>query len=306
MMLVVAVLWGGNHVVIRMAHKELDLTSLVFGRWLLTFVLLLPWCLSDIHKSREILLQHRGKLVQLSILTTVFFSFAILGAPFYTNAVNVGLLQASTPVWILLFSWVTQQQRVAPLQALGVLVGMAGAVAIVSQGDVYLLASLGIGFGDLLALVAAWLWALYSVQLSKLPVRIKPMTLLTLISGIGVVVLAPIFAINITLGNVGLYGVGLFNSLDEVADMALWAFLYVALGGTLVGNLFYNIGVARLGPPTAGVMLYLAPACAAIFGYFLLEESLHFYHLAGMLLVITGIYMANDKEFKLEDAGMIK
>jgi drug/metabolite transporter (DMT)-like permease len=62
---------------------------------------------------------------------------------------------------------------------------------------------------------------------------------------------------------------------------------------SVLAYLLYNVCVDRLGPARAGLSIHLIPVFGAILSVLLLGEPLQWYHMAGMLLIFSGIICAS-------------
>jgi drug/metabolite transporter (DMT)-like permease len=113
-------------------------------------------------------------VVALGATGIALFHVLVYAALTYTTAVNTLLLVAAAPVLIVGCSWLMFRDRVTQLQALGILISLAGAVVLISKGDVGALAGLGIGVGELLGLGAVLVWAVYSTLLKRRPADLDP------------------------------------------------------------------------------------------------------------------------------------
>ena len=108
-----------------------------------------------------------------------------------TTAVNAVLVNATTPVLILMVSALVAGRVPAPLETVGVALSLGGLVWIVFRGDISLLLQVKFSRGDLWTLAAAFFWALYTVGLKRRPPQLEPLVFLTALIAIGVVCLAP-------------------------------------------------------------------------------------------------------------------
>lgn len=72
-----------------------------------------------------------------------------------------------------------------------------------------------------------------------------------------------------------------------------WAIIaYTAIFPSMVSQLFFIRGVAMLGANRAGLFINLVPIFGALLAVIILAESFKAYHLAGLVLVLGGIAMA--------------
>ena len=95
----------------------------------------------------------------------------------------------------------------------------------------------------------------------------------------GVVLLAPLFAFEM------LY----LDGQVELSSRTVPALLYVGIFPSFVGYVFWNRGVAEVGPNVAGLFVHLMPAFGAFLGWLLLDERIYAFHLVGIGLILAGI-----------------
>jgi drug/metabolite transporter (DMT)-like permease len=67
--------------------------------------------------------------------------------------------------------------------------------------------------------------------------------------------------------------------------------LYVAIFPGILAYAFWNHGVWAVGPARAAIFMYLVPVFAAVLAWVFLGERLGWYHLAGGLLILAGLYL---------------
>ncbi|MCY4152706.1 MAG: DMT family transporter [Aestuariivita sp.] len=280
-----AVLWGGNHVVIRDIADQTDPLTLVFWRWTLSAVVLLLLGARPLWQARRILRKDLGRLTCLGVLNCVFFSLAIIGAPFGTSAANVGLIQATAPLWITVTGLLFLSEKVSLRNAIGMGLGFAGAVLLISSGPAAANISTELWWGDALALIGTLIWAGYSILLRKMQGVLHPVTLFSAIVLTGYVVLIPCYVILLLAGSSG--------DISILPPREIWpAVVYIGLGATLLGNLFWNLGVHALGPTTAAQFLFLAPICSIGLGTYWLDEYLSILGWLGAIMIISGLILS--------------
>jgi drug/metabolite transporter (DMT)-like permease len=211
---------------------------------------------------------------------TTFHSAVYIGLSL-TEAVNGALYFALSPLFFVLLSWLLFGQRITARQALGIVVSMAGAAIVVARGELAVLLDLNFAAGDLWLIVAVLLWALYSVLLRRRPADLPPLALLSAITMLGLVLLLPLYGLELLAGRRMILGA------ESLAGI-----LYVSLFASVIAYIFWNRGVRELGPNPAGVMLNLMPVFSATLAIAFLGERLANYHWAGAALVLIGILLA--------------
>lgn len=274
--------WGGNFNVARAVLGEVPPLGLSFWRWMVAWLILFPFACRPMWHRRHLLADHWLLLLLLALSgVTLFNSLVYLGLQ-STTAINASLMQSVNPVFIILLSMLLLGHRPHAMQWLGVLVSMAGAVVILMRGDVALLRSLEFATGDLLVLLAVFLWGVYTVLLRKLPDGLRGMPLLGFTVTLGTLFILPFYVYETWNGRPMV-----------VTPASVASVLYVAIFPSVLAYFFWNHATDRIGPERTGQFSHLIPVFGALIAILVLGESLQFYHFAGILLVGAGLLLAN-------------
>lgn len=277
--------WAGNAVVARFVVGDIPPLTLVFGRWLLAFLLLLPFALLHWKKSMPIIRERWFVIFVLGMMCIATYNSILYLAAHSTTAVNITLVSASLPLIALLASWLLLKIRPSNWQLIGIVVSLLGVFIVISRGRLSLLSDLfGAGFnrGDLMILGLAVLWAFYSVLLRKYPMGLHPIMLLTVLIAAGLPWLLVLFLIE--LSKVSVF------SLD-FADVPI--FIYTAIFPSILAYVFWNNGVKVVGPSISALSCYLMPLFTAVIAVPILNENLYWYHFLGGLLILIGLYFGS-------------
>lgn len=281
-----AALWGSNHVVARAARDAVALPALVFWRWLAAAIILTVIALPSLRESWPAIRPRLGGLVMGSAVGVGLFSYFLLGSAYQSLAIEVGFINATTPVWVLLLGlWMGGGNLSAGMQG-GIALAFAGTLLIICKGQPQAVTELKFSLGNFWSLLAAISFAWFSIRIRDWSRAIAPLplTVVTAWSGL-IVVMLPVYLVWVASGGPWL----VWNEAD--IGFALAATGYVGLGPTMLGNLFYLYGVASLGPPRAAAFLYLSPLFSAAFSIGWLGERLAWYHVAGLAAILAGLMM---------------
>ena len=274
--------WGGNFNVARAVLGEVPPLGLSFWRWMVAWLILFPFACRPMWRKRHLLADYWLLLFLLALSgVTLFNSLVYLGLQ-STTAINASLMQSVNPVFIILLSMLLLGHRPHAMHWLGVLVSMAGAVVILMRGDVALLRSLEFATGDLLVLLAVFLWGVYTVLLRKLPDGLRGMPLLGFTVTLGTLLILPFYVYETWNGRPMV-----------VTPASVASVLYVAIFPSVLAYFFWNHATDRIGPERTGQFSHLIPVFGALIAILVLGESLQFYHFAGILLVGAGLLLAN-------------
>lgn len=278
-LLVLTVLfWSGNFILGRGIRELIPPVSLNFWRWLGAFMILLPFGLPRILRQRDLFRKHWKMVLFLSIPSITIFNAFIYTALQTTTATNTALVNAMVPILIALTAWPALGERLSPAQCSGVLISLLGLLFIVTRGDLAILRTLTLSSGDLWTLGAAMAWAVYSVMLRKRPGEMDPIAFLTLLVGFGLIFAFPWYLWE--LSNKG----GFSLSPASMASLG-----YVMLFPSVLSYIFWNHGVHKVGASRTGIFIHLMPVFSIIMAVLFLGERLRLFHVAGMLLIFTGI-----------------
>jgi drug/metabolite transporter (DMT)-like permease len=283
-LIVTAALWGSNHVVARAAREAIPLPALVFWRWLPAAVLLTLVALPTLRQAWPAICPRLSGLIVGGAVGVGAFSYLLLGGAYQSFAIEVGFINATTPVWVLLLGLRMGGGKLTAGMKWGLALAFAGALFIITKGQLQALTALQFNFGNLWSLLAAISFAWFSIRVRDWTRTIAPLalTVVTAWSGL-LVVMLPVYAVWIILGGPWL----VWSSADT--SFALATIAYVGLGPTMLGNLSYLYGVAAMGPARAAAFLYLSPLFSAAFSIGWLDEQWSWYHIAGITAIVSGL-----------------
>jgi drug/metabolite transporter (DMT)-like permease len=274
--------WACNWIVGRGLYKEIPPMAMTFYRWFFALLILAPFALPHLRREWPIVRRHRGVLSLLGIVGVgTHNGLTYLGLN-YTTAINGVILNSFIPVMIISLSWIVLRQRLSRLQLIGVAVSLGGVLAILSGGSVEKLGSLSLNRGDLLVILAMLLWSIYTIGLRWRPPGLHMLTFLFVIACVGDAAVLPLY-----LGEMALGARMVFSWLN------LAALVSVALFSSVLAYIFWNRGVEQVGANVAGLFVHLMPVFGTLLAWLLLGEQLRPFHVVGIALILTGIYVTS-------------
>lgn len=273
--------WAGNFVIGRAVHADVPPIGLAFWRWVISFLLVLPFAGRGLVRDRAVIRRHAPILLALAALGIAAFNTLVYLGLQSTTAINGLLMQSIMPVLIMALSFLVSGERITARQGLGVLVSLAGAVVVITRGDFGALTGLALNRGDLLILLAVLGYAGYSVLLRRRP-AIGAMSFLAVTFGAGALMLAPLAIWEAVVG-------GRVLDLNRTTVLAVG---YVAVFPSILSYLCFNRGVQLVGANRAGLFIHLLPLFGTLLAVAVLGESLLPAHAAGMALILGGIALA--------------
>lgn len=277
---IAALTWAGNFIVGRYIHDQVTPVTLNFGRWGLALLILLPFTYRSVVRQLPLILRHWRLFALLGLLGIAVFHTITYAALASTGAINAALILSLTPVVIVGLSWLLDREIVSAWQFGGILISLAGAVALITRGDISVIRTMDFNRGDIYMLIAMPNWALYSVLLRRRPYNVEPTVLLTVTIAAGVFFMTPLLVIELLRGTS--FRVNVETTLSVT---------YVAVFASVIAYFCWNRGVEIVGANRAGLFMHLVPAFGALLAILILGESFAGYHVAGIVLIVTGIYL---------------
>ena len=275
-----AIFWAGNAVASRLAVGHISPYMLVFLRWVLVLAVLWPLHGAQVRAHWPEVKPRLVKIVFMALLGFTGFNALFYVAGYYTSAINIGILQGSVPVVVLLGAFLTYGTRATLVQIGGVLITTIGVVVVATHGMPLSILEIGLNRGDLAMLAACVLYAFYTVALRDRP-NMPGAAFFTLLALIAAITSLPLLAI---------------EALTTGLSMPTWqgwlVTVYVAIFPSCLAQLFYLRGVDLIGPGRAGVFVNLVPVFAAILAVALINEPFALFHAVALVLVIGGIWLA--------------
>lgn len=285
-LVVTAALWGSNHVVARAVRNMIPLPSLVFWRWFLGASLLTLIALPALRRAWPQLKALSTDLILWGIVGVGLFSYLLLGGAYYSLALEVGLINATTPIWTAALGALFGTETLSRRALGGLVLALTGTIIIALKGDLSALGQLRFGFGNILSLLAAISFAAFSLRVRIWSKMIDPLSMTVATAWAGIVaVMLPVYIIAGSLSGNWFVQPGVDFTLSTAAVG------YMAVGPTMIGNLLYLYGVGITGPTRAATFLYLSPVFSAGLAILLLGERLAWFHLAGVVVIATGLWM---------------
>ncbi|MBJ6727217.1 DMT family transporter [Geomesophilobacter sediminis] len=276
-----ALIWSGNFVISRAMNHVIPPAGFVFWRWVLAIVVLAPIALPRLRRDWPVLRANLGLVCICGLFGVTLFNYLIYTAVHWTTAINAALVNSAIPIFIIMFGRILYRESVSLRQHLGIALSLAGVATIILQGDLGRIRGLSFNRGDLLVLLAAVVWALYSLALRRHPREVNPFVFLFATAVAGLIFLVPFYALELAQGT--------FMTVNAPTVMSI---VYVGILASVVAFMAWTAGLRRVGAQTGGQFIHLMPAFSTILAVIFLGERLRPFHLTGIILIFTGILCA--------------
>ena len=287
-MLVCATLfWAGNFMVGKFAFlTNIPPMSLVFYRWSLVWLILLPFTFKEIIRSKDIILKNLPLLLFLALTSVgLFNSFTYLSLV-YTQVINASLFNTAIPAIIILLCFLFKIEKTNKYQILGLIISVLGILSIITKLNLEIFLSLNFNKGDLIMIGGVITWGLYSSFLKRKTFTLPLLTLVHVLCSFGLIFIFPQFIYEFSQG----------QKIDLNIDL-FYILIFLALFPSIGSYYCWAGAVSIIGANRAGIFLSLIPLFSTIMAIFFYKEQFQFFHLIGAILIILGLFLSN-KEIK--------
>jgi len=280
LLVITAIGWAGAWLTARVAAHDLPPLTVTLGRFTVAAVALLPaWFVLERRARLRLTLREWLMIVGMSltgiVCYTVLFMLGVAYAPASDGAV---ITPGLAGVFALAISTVALGSRPGSRAIAGAVTASLGTLLVGWSA----IRTTGFGsermVGDVLFVVSAAIWGIYTVLGKALSDRVPAITGILACSVIGVIVLLPAVLLWDGVPRPG-----------EWSPAAVVNVVYLGLGGTAVSFVTFYLAVKLIGIGRTAPALGLVPFFGVLGAALLLHERLVPLHAVGGLLVIAGI-----------------
>ncbi|WP_224249964.1 DMT family transporter [Hyalangium gracile] len=271
--------WGSTWAVAKVGLEDLPPLRLVGVRMLVAGLVLLPFSRARVGALGA------GTLVRLvgigTLQISIPFGMMFIGQQWIPSSWSA-LLFSTYPVWVLLVGRVLMRdQHLTPRKLLAAGLGLAGVVALQHAELGSLSVSGPVMLGGLLLLGSAGLIAVANVLVKQYMGHVPPHLLVCVQTLSGAI---PLLAASLLMEA---------DAPSHWTPRAVFALLWLALGGTVVTYQLLYWLLPRISLPALGAMAMLDTLVAVVLGVMVLDEPLTLSVLLGGALILSAAGLAN-------------
>jgi len=277
--------WGLSYIWTKAVFQYLDPATTVFYRLIISSVFL--FLLMYVSGQLKPIPAKEFRLLLLSSLFNPFLYFMAesYGLLLVTPTISAVII-ATIPVFMPIVAWFALSEKLNTLNIIGLLISFGGVLVMILHPTLSLVAS---GKGVLLLFGAVAAALVYGILLKKLTLRLNPVSIIAYQNAIGVLYFLPIvFWIN---GKAALLPP---THIDFVINILLLGVL-----ASSAAYVLYTQTVRVLGISKANIYTNLIPVFTAFFSYLFMGEALSLKNISGIILVISGVALAQVKNNKI-------
>jgi drug/metabolite transporter (DMT)-like permease len=250
--------------------------TLVAARYALASLVFVPVYLAG--RRAAVDRQTLGLLALASFIGLTVSSWTQFEGTALSTAHAGALITSSAPAFMVLFAALLLQERITGQKVAALVVATAGVAMVVGPADIG--AGKAAMVGDLLLVVAGVTWALYSVMIRQLSLRLPSVTVTTYVTVFGTLLNLPV-------------GIAQATNLAHVPSAVWWSTLYIGLISTALAYYLWNKGLQLMDAGSASIFFFAQPLTGTFFAWLLLGERLNLGFFLGGALILLGVAIAS-------------
>jgi len=279
LLIITMLCWGLNAVFARMAVGEISPMLLVSVRWLGTLVLLTLFAGRAIIADLPAIRRNLGYSFLLGIAGMGGFGTLIYYSAYTTTAINIGIIQGGMPAIVLIGSYFFFRTQVSFIQIGGVSITILGVFFVSIHGEFERLMTLSFKTGDLLMLIAVFLYGSYTLGLQKKN-DLSSIALFASLVASAFISTLPLTIYEFTSGRT------VWPDLQNFVLIGM-----IVLFPSFISQICFIASVKLIGPVRSGMFINLVPIFASFFAVVILDEDFELYQGFSLILVLSGIYI---------------
>lgn len=282
--LITMLIWGTTFVSSKILLRSFTPVEILLMRFLLGYAVL--WLVYPHHirfgKPRE-----ESLLAAAGLCGITLYYLLENTALEFTLAANVGVIISVAPLFTAIFAHVfLKEERLNITFFVGFITALTGVVLITLNGSLALKLN---PLGDLLAFIAAAVWAVYSILMKKISVSHQGTIAIT----------RKVFFYGILFMFPAAVCLGFHPAIAKIPEAKnLFNLLFLGLGASAMCFVTWNFAVSRLGAVKTSVSIYLVPLITLTASALVLHEQITPMAVAGAILTIVGLFISEQKNLK--------
>jgi drug/metabolite transporter (DMT)-like permease len=274
--LIAASIWGGMYVVSDVVLDVVPPATLLLIRYVIALPVL--WIAARLAHTRGI---QRADWPLLALTAFVGFGISLLaqfaGTKLSTAAAGA-LITSATPAFIVLFAWLILRERASGRQWLGLGIASIGVLVVSLLGDQSATEeATNPLLGNLLLIVAAVTWALYSVLVKLNAQKYTALAITLAVTALGIPIIVPVAAIELRTQTIG-----------TITLPVVLGLLYISIASTAIAFFLWNKSFELLDAATASLLFFAQPMVGALLSAIFLGQTLGWSFIVGGGLILLG------------------
>ncbi|SDC30347.1 DMT family transporter [Shouchella lonarensis] len=280
-MVLVALFWAGLYPIGHITVDAIHPIVVAFYRFLLTSLCLVPLLMMSKKDSWKIQKQEWVPLLLLGLTGIFLYNGLFFMGLQAAGAVKSAVIIAFIPIVTSILARIFYKDVFTPKKIIGILLSLAGVILVVTEGN--LMSIFQLTPGDIWLLSAVVVFSVYALLGKRFMITMSPLKTTTYATVFGTILFVPL-----------VLWIGL-PAVTGITMMQWSALLYMAFFATVIAFVWWNKGVAELGPGTTAIFLNLVPVFTLFLSLFF-GDTIYWVHVVGTILVFAGVRLTTQQQ----------
>jgi len=278
------IFWGGSFIATKYALQDISPVSVVWMRFGIGVMILGAAVLARKQFSPPTKTE-LGYFTLLGFIGITFHQWLQSTGLVTSQASTTAWIVATTPIFMAILGWIALKEGLNTRQVLGILLAAFGVLLVVSKGDLTALSRGRFGEpGDLLVLISAPNWAVFSVLSRRGLQRTSATRMMFYVMGSGWLLTTILFLLGPGLGEIG-----------QLTLNGWMGVLFLGIFCSGLAYIFWYDALQKLPVAQAGAFVYLEPFITVVFAALLLSEPLLGASLIGGATILGGVWLVQQR-----------
>lgn len=280
--LAAVIFWGASFIATKNLLDEISPLAIIFLRLLLG-ILFIAFVAKNRKRSFSIKPADLKGVFILALIASFHLWIQVTGLQ-YTSAANTGWIIGLAPVFMTIIGFLFFKEKINIIQTSGIIIAFTGLIMLISKGDISTL-NLITNKGDLMILISAFTWSVYSLVGKKVTLNYPPiMTILYLF------IMMALIITPFTISAVNL------NAVLNLSFIGLISILFLGIFCSGFSYVIWAEAMKEMPASKVGAFLYLEPFVTVFTAWFFLSEEISMLMMISGFVIIGGVVLVNKKE----------
>jgi drug/metabolite transporter (DMT)-like permease len=294
-LLAVSIIWGTSWAAARILSNGFEDNPATMGpatsawiRYLSVVIIFYIWYLYKFFNKQNVRFLPPNKSILndmfvLGLFGVMIYQLLFMHGMKWTAAGDASVIMPINPIFTALLAVPLLGQKITKNIFYGMLISIIGVIIIVGWSpntDITLRDRM---LGDSMILIAAFSWALCSIitkktMIKNIKLRILPSEIVIWYSLIGWIMLTPWMVMEI-----------ISNDVIKPNFTEIIIILYLGIFSTVLANVWFAIGIEKIGPTPTSAYIFLVPVFGILSGWIILGENIGLSMILGFILIVGGV-----------------
>lgn len=279
--------WSFNVIYAKYLADTFTPFEISFVRWVIPGVLFLPFAYRSIVSQRLVLAKHWLIILILALTGLGFQNTFIYYAGRTSDAVDMALIAATSPLFLTIFSALVLRTRISLRQVLGILITVGGVLTVILKGNFANLHDFQFNEGFWWMLASSVIFAVYGVAQKMMPASLPQFPVFTLMICLSSLIFLPLAGYDFV-----------HHEPQHISKIDVLILMVLGVFNSGIAYLAWDKALATIGPVKTGTVYYVEPILSTIEAYLILGEQIYSAQILGIVLVLMGIGISNYEKHK--------